>query len=619
MPLSDMAVRQARATGKDYTLPDFDGLSLAVSTAGSKSWHYRYYWMGRQKRMSLGPYPEVSLREARTLRDEARALVARGINPFAHRREQRAAARLADENTFAAVYQQWFAYRAPSLKDGHNTSRSLIPRIFARDVLPLVGNRPVHEIRRYELLAVIERIEKRGALSVAEKVRTWLRQMFRYALVKVPGLEYNPASDLDAVAQPLPPVNHNPFLRMPELPQLLQRLRRYRGRLRTQLGIRLLLLTGVRTGELRLATPGQFDLERGLWIIPPGIVKQLQLDMRRKRQRPQDIPPYIVPLSVQAIEIVRYMLAQFKPAQHYLFPHDSDLKKQLSENTLNHALKGMGYDGQLTGHGIRGTISTALNEIGYPLKWVDAQLSHVDPNQTSASYNHAEYVEPRRRMMQDWADRLDLFEQDQVDAASMPLTVRFEDAGVPPSGNLTDPAPVSAPSGATPAVLQMVPPAPAAGTETPTAAPRLPAVPSPTPVRPPVLSDIQRERAELFDRFDAPHNLPVAEFAKLAGKSRRWINYEIEAGNLLAISVGNRGMRVPDWHLHPLRHALVQAILKLARDADPWRIYDALTLPRAGLHGDSAIVGVTTDNFDQLVSAVLGTLKNGTRPSLHVA
>ena len=162
---------------------------------------------------------------------------------------------------------------------------------------------------------------------------------------------------------------------MAELPKLLQRLRSYRGRRQTQLGLRLLLLTGVRTGELRQATPDQFDLARGLWIIPPEVVKQLQLDMRKKRQQPADIPPYIVPLSIQAMEIVRHPLDEFKPAQRYLFRHDSDLKKRISENTLNGALKRMGYQERLTGHGIRGTMSTALNEIGYPKVWVDSALA----------------------------------------------------------------------------------------------------------------------------------------------------------------------------------------------------------------------------------------------------
>ena len=429
MALSDLAVRQAKATGKAYTLPDLDGLSLAVTAAGGRTWHFRYYWAGKQKRMSLGTYPEVTLREARSLRDEARALLAKGTNPRVHRKQKRTAVRLADENSFEAVYRKWLKHRGLSLKEGRQTTLSILPRIFDKDVLPALGKRSVYEIKRPDLLEVIAKIEKRRALSVAEKVRTWFNQLFRYALVIVPGLEQNPASDLDVVALPLPPVNHNPFLRMAELPKLLQRLRSYRGRRQTQLGLRLLLLTGVRTGELRQATPDQFDLDRGLWIIPPDVVKQLQLDMRKKRQQAKDIPPYIVPLSIQAMEIVRHLLDEFKPAQRHLFRHDSDLKKRISENTLNGALKRMGYQERLTGHGIRGTMSTALNEIGYPKVWVDAQLSHVDPNKVSATYNHAEYVEQRRRMMQDWADRLDLFEQNQVEAASMPLTVHLE--GVP--------------------------------------------------------------------------------------------------------------------------------------------------------------------------------------------
>jgi integrase len=245
-------------------------------------------------------------------------------------------------------------------------------------------------------------------------------------MVKVGGLEANPASDLDVVAAPKPPVAHNPFLRLHQLPELLRKLRSYRGTITTQLGIRLLLLTGVRTGELRLATPDQFDLERGLWTIPPEVVMQLQDGMRKRGKRPQDSPPYIVPLSVQAIEVVRYLLELVKPAQRRLLAHRGDLKKRISENTLNAALKRMGYEGLLTGHGIRGTLSTALNEIGYPKIWVDAQLSHADPNKVSATYNHALYVEPRRRMMQDWADRLDLLEQGAVNAASTHLTIRID-------------------------------------------------------------------------------------------------------------------------------------------------------------------------------------------------
>lgn len=617
MALSDLVVKQAKTTGKAYTLPDIDGLSLAVSPAGNKSWHFRYYWLGKQQRMSLGNYPEVSLRDARSLRDEARALVAKDINPHRHRKQKRAVAKLAGEHTFDAIYKKWLSHRELSLKKGRQTTLSILPRVFAKDVLPALGKRSIYDIKRPDLLEVIAKIEKRKALSVAEKVRTWFNQLFRYALVIVPDLEQNPASDLDVVALPLPPVNHNPFLRMADLPKLLQRLRKYRGRLQTQLGLRLLLLTGVRTGELRLATPDQFDLDRGLWIIPPEVVKQLQVDMRRKRQLPKDIPPYIVPLSVQAMEIVRHMLEQFKPAQHFLFRHDSEMKKRMSENTLNSALKRLGYRDVLTGHGIRGTMSTALNEIGYPKVWVDAQLSHVDPNKVSATYNHAEYVEQRRRMMQDWADRLDLFEQNLVEAASVPLTIHLEGVSVVSADEAAanesrkpaaEPAPiliVTKPGDAMPLV--------SAETH------RLPAVPLPRSVMEEPLSDIQRERMALVDVFEAAHNLPVAEYAKMAGKSRRWISYEIKAGNLLALNLGNRGQRVPDWHLDPVKHALIQAVLKLSRGADPWQIYQALLQPRATLRGRSALESVTASNLDKLIMAVSTTVKESEWSPQHVA
>ncbi len=429
MALTDFAVRQARTTGKDYTLADFDGLSLAISATGGKSWHFRYYWVAQQKRMSLGTYPEVSLREARALRDEARALLAKGINPKIDRKQKFRAACLAAEYSFKAVYLQWIAHRKLELKEGRQSTLSQIQRIFDKNVFPTLGSMSIYNVRRADLLEVIARIERRKAFTTAEKLRTWFRQLFHYAMVKVEGLEGNPASGLDAVAVPKPPVVNNPFLRLEELPDLLRKLRRYEGKVTTQLGIRLLLLTGVRTGELRQATPDQFDLERGLWIIPPEVVKQLQDGMHKRRKRPQDIPPYIVPLSVQAIEIARYLLDQVKPAQRYLLAHRSDLKKRISENTLNAALKRMGYEGRLTGHGIRGTLSTALNEVGYPRIWVDAQLSHADPNKVSATYNHALYVEPRRKMMQDWSNRLNLLGQGEIEAASAHLIICID--GVP--------------------------------------------------------------------------------------------------------------------------------------------------------------------------------------------
>jgi integrase len=441
MALSDMAVRQAKAAGKVYTLNDIDGLSLSISARGGKSWHFRYYWQGKQKRISLGTYPETSLREARQTRDEARALLAKGVNPRVHRRQERLAGRLADENIFDLVFTQWMEHRKLEIKTaGKRSTHYKIMQVFSKDILPFLGKLPIHEIKRGDLLEVVARIEHRNALTIARFVRGWLRQVFRYALVKVPGLENNPAADLGIVAVPQRPTRHNPFLRMDGLPEFLRTLRAHESE-PVRRALFLLLLTGVRTGELRQATPGQFDLERGLWTIPPENVKQLQRKMRKSGGcRSLDIPSYLVPLSTQAMEIVRELLGWRGLAQRYLLAHRDDSQKRLGENALNEALRSLGYGGRLTGHGMRGTLSTALNEIGYPRVWVEAQLSHSDPNQVRAAYNHAEYLEQRRRMMQDWADRLDLFEQGEVERASRPLVVHLEGVATTPDvlDELTD-------------------------------------------------------------------------------------------------------------------------------------------------------------------------------------
>jgi integrase len=422
MALTDTAVRQAKATGKAYTLGDLDGLSLAVSSQGGKSWHFRYYWGGRQKRMSLGTYPEVSLREARKARDEARVLLAKGINPHTDRKQKRQVVRLSGEHTFEAVFHQWLARRAPEIKTGRRSTHAAILRVFGKDVLPFLGKRSILDLRRADLLEVIDRIERRKAFSIAEQMRGHLNRMYRFALVKIPGLETNHASDLDVVAASRPHTRHHPFLRMDELPELLRNVREYRGEEQTRLGLRLLLLTCVRTCEMRLATPDQFDLERALWIIPSGNVKQLQCRMRKTGE---SIPAYLVPLPAQAMEIVRELLGRRMPSQRYLLRNRDDPGRCLSESTLNEALKNMGYAKRLTGHGIRGTFSTAFNEIGYPDAWIEAQLSHTDPNAVRGAYNHAEYVEQRRRMMQDWANRLDLLEQGKIEEASRHLIVHL--------------------------------------------------------------------------------------------------------------------------------------------------------------------------------------------------
>lgn len=274
----------------------------------------------------------------------------------------------------------------------------------------------------------------------------------------------------------------------------------------------------------------------------------------------------------------------------------------------------MGYEDQLTGHGIRGTLSTALNEVGYPKIWVDAQLSHSDPNKVSSAYNHAKYVEPRRRMMQDWADRLDLLEQGQVEAASTHLTIHIE--GVPTMADdekLAEAAIVAAMGGVPSA--DGVPIVVSAGSQG-VAFQRL----SPVPIvqapvaREPAVSDIQREREEMLEIYEASSSLPVPLFAKLAGKSKDQINRELKAGKLLSISIGNRGQRVPDWQLVPLKLKLAQVMLKRASHAESWALYHLLTKPQPGLGDRVAIDLVTPTNLDKVVQALL----TAAQPALEV-
>lgn len=414
MALTDTAVRQAKAKDKPYTIKDIDGLSLFVAASGTKSWHFRFSWHSKQLRISLGTYPELSLRDARLLRDQARSLLARGIDPREHRRVEKEAQ--ANTLTFAQFAQIWKDFKFKKLdagrplnedkKRGRQGSKVTIERYLHKDMLPVLGKLPMKHITRGDVLEVQRRIEARGSYGIAEKVRGWLHELFRYAVV-VGEIDINPATDLDVVAMPQRPEKHNPFLKMSEMPELMAAIHNYQGAMQTQLGLRLLLLTGVRTGELRYAEPEQFDLGKALWTIPAEEVKQLQ---RRVRTSDEIIPPYLVPLPRQAVEIVKTLLSYRFSSQRYLLCHYSEPRVAISENTLNGALRRMGFKDRLTGHGIRATLSTALNELRYDEDYIEAQLSHASKNKIRGTYNHAEYVEQRRQMMQDWADRLDAWE-----------------------------------------------------------------------------------------------------------------------------------------------------------------------------------------------------------------
>ncbi|HFH2603929.1 tyrosine-type recombinase/integrase [Pseudomonas aeruginosa] len=588
MPLSDTAVRQARASGKAYTLGDSRGLALAIAASGSKSWHFRYLWLGKQKRMSLGTYPEVSLKDARIRRDAARALVAKGINPQKHRKQEQLVRQLTAEQTFQAVFEKWLEYRRLSLKSGRQSSLEQLQQIFHNDVLPVIGKCSVYDVTRTDLVQVLAGIEDRKAFSVAQKCRLWLKQFFRFAMVKIPGLERNPALDLEAVAQPRPPVIHNPYVRFEDLPLVLQSLRDFHGKPQTRMGLRLLLLTGVRTGELRSATPDQFDLERGFWVIPAVIVKQLQVAIRKQGKRPQDVPPYVVPLSDQAIQIIRHLLGKMRSGQRYLLAHRDNLKKPISENTLNQALKSLGFEGQLTGHGIRATITTALNEFGYPKVWIDAQLSHTSSQGGGEAYNHAEYVEPRRKMMQDWANRIDLLEVGNIGKASAPLVGQVNDSPGDQMGQNT--SAIRLEGNAT--VIMTFSSADLAKVFSAFSTSFLP----------------ERSASTLdakgIEAYNSSNNLPLSAFAKLACRPCEQVMQDIKSGRLLALFNGDMGYRVPVWQIEQTKYLLTLMVMTHTDRIDDLAIYSALSKPMAHFGGLSPLEVVTSDTIIEISDIV---------------
>jgi len=388
-------------------LTDTKARQAVVAPNGAKHWHFRFSWKGKRARISFGSYPAVGLRQARLLRDEARVQLAQGVDPRAERTTR--GHNGSDDGTFAALAERWFAFKSPRWTDAPKGTARQVRLYLDKDILPQLGSLHLAEIGRADVLAVIRKIEAREALNIAAKVRAWLKQMFRFAVAEGK-MEFNPAFDLDVVSMPKPPARHNPSLRKDELPEFLRTLRSAKVYDYTRYAIELLLLTGVRTGELRQATIDQFDLDGLLWTIPVDAVKQLSV---LQRKVDHVVPPYLVPLSRQAADLVR-KAHTMTGRYHLIFPGYSDPSKPISNGTVNMALKRMGYHGRLTGHGIRGTLSTALNEMRdaegrrrYDKDWIEAQLSHAGENKIRGTYNHAEYVDARREMMQDWADWLD--------------------------------------------------------------------------------------------------------------------------------------------------------------------------------------------------------------------
>lgn len=387
MALTDTAVRTAKPRDKLYRIADSLGLCLEVTTVGGKLWRFRYRFAGKAKMMSLGGYPAVSLAKARAARDDARRQLAEGQDP-AHVKRAEKLARAAEVHTFEQLAEEWFAYCSPRWADSTRYKARLY---LYNDILPELGRRPVAEITRPDLVALVRRVEKRGTLNAAGKIRQWLSQIFRYGLANGSATT-NPATDLDVVAAHAPRARNHPHVPLDELPALLRALEASRSDLHTRYAIRLLLLTAARPGELRQAPWAEFDLDAATWTVPAE---------RMKARR-----PHIVPLPRQAVALLRE-LHQLTGTYPLVFAGKARPERPMSENTINKALRLIGYGDRQTGHGFRHLISTELNGRAYNRDWIERQLAHGDADEIRGTYNHAHYLEQRRGMMQAWADEVD--------------------------------------------------------------------------------------------------------------------------------------------------------------------------------------------------------------------
>ena len=336
--------------------------------------------------LALGSYPSITLLKARQLRDAARQSLVEGVDPAAHKKASAQAARI-DGLTFESLAREWFEYNAPKWAESTTRKAKLY---LENDLLPNLGARLVKSITRPDLVDMVRKVEARGTLNAAGKIRQWLHQIFRYGLARGV-VDANPATDLNVVAAPAKAARHHPHVSFAELPELLHNVDAAGIHRLTRHAIRLLVLTAVRPGELRQAPWTEFDLEAATWTIPKE---------RMKARR-----PHVVPLPRQAVEILRHI--HELTGEYWLVFAGANPDRPMSENTINKALRLAGYEGRQTGHGFRHLLSTELNGRGLNKDWIERQLAHGDSDEIRGTYNHANYLDQRRGMMQDWADSID--------------------------------------------------------------------------------------------------------------------------------------------------------------------------------------------------------------------
>ncbi|MBZ5486482.1 integrase arm-type DNA-binding domain-containing protein [Halomonas aquamarina] len=390
MALTTRKINATKPGAKIVTLSDGMGLELRISPNGSRGWRLRYTRPnGKRNMISLGNYPDVSLAEAREKRTDLKRLIAKGIDPVEHKQNEKRALKYATENTFRVLAMEWHAAMVPRWKESSKRA-SDSRRVLEMYVFPKVGDRSIEGILPLEWLEILRTLEDAGKFEQRRRLHAFCRDIYRFAII-TGRATYNPLTDLQMA---LKPYKRGSFHHIPqsELPQLVRDIEAYDKSPMVRIGLKLLLLTAVRPGELRNAEWAEFDLDAAVWKIPAERMK-----MGRAHQ---------VPLPTQAIDELRYLHKLTGPFK-LLFPGRNNPRKPISDAAFGMALKRMGYEGRHVPHGCRHVVATGLKELGYPREWIELQLSHKLPG-IEGVYTHAEHMAPEQRpaMMQFWADYL---------------------------------------------------------------------------------------------------------------------------------------------------------------------------------------------------------------------
>ncbi len=386
--LSAAECKNATSNGASIRkLHDGDGLYLWVYLDGRKYWRLRYWQADKEKSLSVGVYPKVTLSDARKKRDELHKQLQADLDPSAERKATNLRKKLANVNSFEAVALEWYNKQLHTWVEHHASD---VKRRLESNIFPTLGKRPIDQINALELLETIRKIEARGAYDLAHRVLQVCGQVFRYGIA-TGRCTRNLSTDLRGALTPHVK-KHQSAVRPEELPELLRAIAKYdeTGDKQTRLALQLLAQTFVRTNELIGAEWTEFDLDNALWIIPAG-------RMKMKAE-------HVVPLARQALAILSE-LKEISGGSRFVFP-GRNRDKPISNNTMLFALYRMGYKGKMTGHGFRAVASTILNETGFKPDVIERQLAHCERNEVRGAYNRAEYLPERKRMMQHWADYL---------------------------------------------------------------------------------------------------------------------------------------------------------------------------------------------------------------------